>query len=101
MELGLQINIFHILREVCGSQIILPRSFILSDNVTKEGDVPFDRQGFADVWKGHYNGNRVCIRVFRVSTAEDLSKIKQVYTLGSRAACNHLTACGSTCSRKS
>lgn len=86
MELDLEKKMFGILRKVCGSQIILPRSFILSDNITKEGDVPFARRGFADIWEGRYNGNIVCIKAPRVSTAEDLFKIKQVYTLGSRVA---------------
>ena len=101
MELDLRQKIFRILRKVCSSQTILPRSSILSDNVVKEGNIALACGGFADVWEGRHGGNRVCIKAFRVFTAENLFKIKRVYTLGSHASCTHLTACGSTCSRKS
>lgn len=80
MELDLRETIFRIVRKVCGLQSILPRSCILSDNITKEGDIAFTSRGFADVWEGHHNGNRVCIKAFRIFAAENLFKIKQVYT---------------------
>ena len=51
---------------------------MISENISKEGDIAFASGGFADVWKGRYNGNRVCIKVCRAYTAENLSKIKQV-----------------------
>jgi len=80
MELDLRKKIFRILRKVCGSQTVLPRSCILSDNTVKEGDIAFTSGGFADVWEGRHNGNRVCIKAFRILTTESLFKIKQVYT---------------------
>ena len=78
MPLDLRRKSVCILRKVCGSQVILPRSYIISENVSKEGDAKFASGGFADVWKGRHNGNRVCIKAFRTYTAETLSKIKQV-----------------------
>ncbi|KAF9648291.1 kinase-like protein [Thelephora ganbajun] len=66
-----------ILRRVCGSQAILPRSCMFSDNISKEGDIPFASGEFADIWKGHHNGSRVCVKAFRTYTAENLFKIKQ------------------------
>ena len=66
-----------ILRRVCSSQAILPRSCILSDDISKEADARFASGGFADIWKGRNNGNRVCVKAFRVYTTE-MSKIKRV-----------------------
>jgi hypothetical protein len=79
MELDLRRKSVRILRRVCGSETILPRSCILSENISKEGDIAFASGGFADVWKGRHNGKLVCIKAFRAYTAENLSKIKQVW----------------------
>ena len=78
IDLDLRRKIVHVLRRVCGSRIILPRSCVLSDGISKEGDIEFASGGFAGVWVGRHNGNRVCIKAFRAYTAENLSKIKQV-----------------------
>ena len=78
MDLDLRRKSVRILRRVCGSQTVLPHSCILSDNISKEGDIAVASGGFADVWKGRHNKNHVCIKAFRVYTAENLSKVKQV-----------------------
>lgn len=78
MSLDLRRRSVRILRRVCGLQTILPRSCILSENISKEGDIAFASGGFADVWKGRHNGNSVCIKAFRAYAPENLSKIKQV-----------------------
>ena len=75
MDLDLRRKCVHILRRICSSQTILPRSCILSENISKEGDIAFASGGLTDDWKGRHNGNRVCVKAFR---AENLSKIKQV-----------------------
>jgi hypothetical protein len=80
MELDLRRKCVRVLRKVCGSEAILPRSCTLSENISKEGDIAFASGGFADIWKGRHNGNRVCIKAFRAYTAEDLYKIKQVHS---------------------
>jgi hypothetical protein len=78
MSLDLRRRSVRILRRVCGQQTILPRSCILSENISKEGDIAFASGGFADVWKGRHNGNPVSVKAFRAYTAENLSKIKKV-----------------------
>ena len=78
MTLDLRKRSVRILRRVCGLQRILPRSCIISDGISKEGDIAFASGGFADVWKGRYNGNPVCVKAFRAYTADNLAKIKQV-----------------------
>ena len=81
MEFNLRRKILRIFSKVCDSQTILPRSCMLSDNVTKEGEIAFASGGLADIWEGRHNGNRVCIKAFCIFTAENLFKIKKVYTL--------------------
>ena len=58
--------------------MILPRSCIISDRLSRNGEIAFASGGFADVWKGRHNGNAVCMKEFRAYTAENLSKIKLV-----------------------
>ena len=77
MSLDLRRRSVRILRGVCGLQTILPRSCILSDNISK-GDIAFATGGLADVWKGRHNGNPVCIKAFSAYTANNLTKIKEV-----------------------
>ncbi|KAF9781369.1 kinase-like domain-containing protein [Thelephora terrestris] len=77
MSLDVRRRSVRILRKICGVQTILPRSCILSDNILKEGDLAFASGGFSDVWKGYHNGNTVCIKAFRVYTADKLTKIKK------------------------
>ena len=67
--------------------MILPRSCIISDNISKRGDIAFASGGFADVWKGRHKGSPVCIKAFRVYTPENLANIKQVGNKISRSTC--------------
>ena len=78
MEIDLRRKSIRILRKVCGAQTILPRSCILSDNISKDSDIAFASGEFTDVWRGRYSEGRVCINAFRAHTADNLSKIKQV-----------------------
>jgi hypothetical protein len=78
MSLDLRSKSVHILRRICGLHTVLPRSCILSENVSKEGDIAFTSGRFADFWKGHHNGNPVGVKALRTYTPESLSKIKQV-----------------------
>ena len=78
MSIDLRRRSVRILRRVCGSQTILPRSCILSENISSDGDIAFASGEFTDVWKGRHNGNRVCITAFRTYTSKDLSNIKSV-----------------------
>lgn len=74
MALDLRRKSVHILRKVCGSQTILPRSCILSENIS---DIAFVSLGFARVWKGRDDGNHVCIKSFRTYTVQ-IAEVKQV-----------------------
>ena len=78
MDLETRRKSVHILRRICGSQTILPRSCMLSYSILKESDIPFASGGFVDVWRGRHSDNLVCIKASRVYRPENLSKIKQV-----------------------
>jgi len=56
---------------LCGPpfQYDVENSFILSDNISKKGDITSTSGGSADVWKGHRNGERVRITEFQVYEA--------------------------------
>ena len=101
MPLDLRRKSVRILRKVCGSQAILPRSCIISENVSKEGEAKFASGGFADVWKGDHNKSCVCIKAFRAYTAENLFKIKMVRSKSFYVLWAPLTTRGSVCSKKS
>ena len=77
MELDLRTKSVRILQKVRSAQAILPRSYVLSDNVSKCGDILSASGGFADVWKSFRNGNCVCVKAFRVYTTRNLSVIEQ------------------------
>ena len=64
-----------ILAEVCRANIILPRSYIVS-NVVRGEKWKIGR--FADIWKGKVGTEDVCIKVFRMHEARKQAKIKGV-----------------------
>ena len=76
--IGLRRSGVRILQRVCCLQVTLPRSCTLSDNISKEGDIAFASGWLANVWKGCYNGDYVCIKALRVYKVKNFSKIKQV-----------------------
>ena len=57
----------HKLRTICSQHAILPSSYTISGDLARVGDHPFALGGFSEVWKGTYNGRKVCIKHPRVS----------------------------------
>ena len=64
------------LRAICGCHTTLPSSHIVSGDLAKTGDHPIAIGGFADVWEGTLGGNRVCVKVLRVTLNDDQSLTK-------------------------
>ena len=62
---------------MCGSQGLLPRSLQIILRYDRS-DVPSYRGGYADVWKGRYQGCYVAVKVLRVYSTSDFDKIKRV-----------------------
>lgn len=68
---------FRVLRKVTSSHEILPKSYY-PEGVTLNNTIPHATGGFADIWKGRWGGNHVCVKVFRTRTAANLDKIRRV-----------------------
>lgn len=65
------------LRQLCACQEILPRSCVLQVEF-KPTDPHHAAGGFADVWKGTYNGMEVAFKSIRGSTqANDAVRLKR------------------------
>lgn len=65
------------LSRICGHQTLVPSSLKIPLCYDRTG-APQCRGGFADVWKGQYNGLDVAARVLRVDGTCDLNRIKKV-----------------------
>ena len=77
MNPGLENRCFRVLRKVSASCGVLPRSYRL-EGVTLDDIIPYASGGFADIWKGQWDGNRVCVKAFRTQAGANLEKIKRV-----------------------
>ena len=67
----------HFLYDICGRDALLPRSLAipLCYDPTEN---PLDQGGFANIWKGQYDGKEVAAKVLRVYAANDVQKIRKV-----------------------
>jgi hypothetical protein len=76
------------LHRICGRQALLPKSLAipLCYNPT---ETPLCHGGFADVWKGQYDGREVAVKVLKVYRTSNFEKIRKVDPLRlSRAPAN-------------
>lgn len=71
---------FRVLRKISPAHGVLPKSYF-PPGVTSGEAIPYASGGFADIWKGQKDGNRVCLKAFRTQTAENLDKIKRVSSI--------------------
>ena len=67
-----------VLRKVSRTHKILPKSYFRSEVTLPSDAVPYASGGFADVWQGQLDRNDVCVKAFRIQTATNPEKIKQV-----------------------
>ena len=68
---------FRVLREVSPAYGVLPKSCFLP-GVSLIDKIPYAAGGFADIWEGQQDGNRVCAKVFQIQAPTNLDKIKRV-----------------------
>jgi hypothetical protein len=73
------------LYDICGRDALLPRSLTLpfSYDTTEH---PLTHGGFADVWKGQYQGREVAVKVLKVYEIDDLDETRKV-------SCPRLVVC--------
>ena len=62
---------------ICRRQALLPRSLKIPICYNRSA-TPLYRGGFADVWKGEYQGRYVAVKVLRVYSTSDIGKIVRV-----------------------
>jgi hypothetical protein len=65
------------LYRICGRQASLPRSLRIPLCYNRL-DTPLYRGGFADVWRGEYQGRSVAVKALRVYSTSDSVKITSV-----------------------
>jgi len=65
------------LYRICGRQALLPKSLEISFCYDPSEPAIY-RGGFADVWKGEYNGQEVSAKVLRVYLTGNLEKTRKV-----------------------
>jgi serine/threonine protein kinase len=70
--------------KTCGQTGLLPSSYMLSEGLTKIGNLPIASGGFADVWKGLYKDHGVAIkslRVYDMSKFDDIRKANDFFMI--------------------
>lgn len=65
------------LRNICGTNAILPTSYTLSSDLNIDPD-PFASGGFGDVYKGTLGGSRICVKRVRVYTRDGPERAERV-----------------------
>jgi len=74
----LQRNCLDTLRKICGRQGLLPRSMQIQISYNRS-DTPLYQGGYADVWKGQYQGSHVAVKVSRVCSSDNFKKITSMF----------------------
>ena len=68
------------LQSICGTNMILPASFIPSYRLTIS-DEPFASGGCGGVYRGTLDGSKVCVKRVRLHAIDDQSKSTKVCSL--------------------
>lgn len=56
----------------------MPRSCLIEEGLSTEGEIPFSTRGFTTLWKGRLDGNRVAIKMLRLGPDDNERKITTV-----------------------
>ena len=73
------LKLFNRLCKMCGRHRMIPKAMQMPD--CSEGSVEIECGGFANVWRGTYQGRRVAVKVVRVYITSDLDTIFRVSLL--------------------
>ena len=68
----------HKLQAICGHRIVLPSSYNVSGDLSRNGSHPAASGGFSDVWEGTYDSRKVCIKCLRITqqTRQAVEKVR-------------------------
>jgi len=69
---------FGILRRLCGRFRRLPRSYLIEEGLSTEGEIPFSTRGFTTLWKGRWSDGRVAIKMLRLGPDDNKEGIVAV-----------------------
>lgn len=66
----------HSLRCICGKRGVLPKSYVISEGLSRTGEREFASGGYAGVWKGQFvemnsNPKTVCIKAIKVAIRDE------------------------------
>ncbi|KAF9643197.1 kinase-like protein [Thelephora ganbajun] len=80
---GLFRKALHSLWSTCNKRGMLPKPYIVSEGLSRTGDVPMASGGYANVWMGELTRNsgpmRVCIKTMKVPTKDGSEKIEKTW----------------------
>ncbi|KAF9643873.1 kinase-like protein [Thelephora ganbajun] len=63
---------------ICGHQVLLPKSLAIP-LCYNAMEIPHCRGGFADVWKGQYNGLDVAAKALKVYSTDNFDRIRRTF----------------------
>ena len=87
LSLSARVKCLRRLYRTCGSRGLLPKALKIPACYDRTA-YPLYKGGFADVWKGDYDGQDVAVKVMRIYSNSDLRKIIGVgHGLSSLSAC--------------
>ena len=78
------------LRSICGATGMLPTSYALPPHLLDVGPTPFASGGYGDVYKGTFDGRKVCIKRLRVYLKDGPQKAAKVRYRRRRLPVHHL-----------
>jgi len=56
----------------------LPRSYLIENGLSTEGEIPFSARGVTTLWKGRWNDSRVAIKMLRLGPDDNKERIATV-----------------------
>ncbi|KAF9781243.1 kinase-like domain-containing protein [Thelephora terrestris] len=65
---------FTVLRRLCGTFGMLPRSCIINEDFRAKEEAPFASRGYVDLWKLDWDGRKVAVRTLRFGPGDDRSE---------------------------
>ncbi|KAF9647908.1 hypothetical protein BDM02DRAFT_2472123 [Thelephora ganbajun] len=69
---------FDVLRRLCGTFGILPKSFLIDEDFKTQAEIPFATRENTDLWKREWNGGKVAVKALRFAPDDDWSRTVKV-----------------------
>lgn len=56
----------------------MPRSYLIEEGLSTEGEIPFSARGATTLWKGRWSDSRVAIKMLRLGPDDNRERIAAV-----------------------